>query len=163
MCIEFLHSDVVNFLNYNSLFNLNLNDRTDLLYENGIIDTKSTVLSKKQIYNNDILDCYELSALIRNRYLEKQVKRITDNDIRIIDHPDSEITGVACIACEYVVFEDYEDSLFEVCPVCGWQTGQLNEDGYSKLNRSHLNSFINTPIHKEKVLLYQEVYIRNCP
>ena len=28
MCIEFLHSEVVNFLIYNSLFTLNLKDRT---------------------------------------------------------------------------------------------------------------------------------------
>lgn len=38
MCIEFLHRKVVNFLNYNSKFNLNLEDRTITLYEHGLID-----------------------------------------------------------------------------------------------------------------------------
>ena len=49
MCIEFLHSEVVNFLNYNSLFTLNLKDRTITLYEDGLIDEESAELSKKQI------------------------------------------------------------------------------------------------------------------
>lgn len=90
MCIEFLHSEVVNFLNYNSLFNLGLDDRINFLHENGIIDEQSTVLSKKQIYNNDILDSCKLSSLIRNKYLEKKI---------------TEITGVVCISCRYIVWK----------------------------------------------------------
>ncbi|OCG64061.1 CPCC family cysteine-rich protein [Gilliamella sp. Fer4-1] len=160
MCIEFFHSEVINFLNYHSLFTLKLDDRTNFLYENGILDEQSMALSKKQIYNNDILDSYQLSSLIRNKYLENKIKDITGNDIKIIDHPDSEITGVACISCRYLVFKDYEDSIFEICPVCDWQTDQLNEDGYSKLNQSYLTSYINTSLYKEKVLQYQDVYIR---
>ncbi|OCG34357.1 hypothetical protein A9G29_03385 [Gilliamella sp. Fer2-1] len=160
MCIEFFHSEVINFLNYHSLFALKLDDRTNFLYENGILDEQSMALSKKQIYNNDILDSYQLSSLVRNKYLENKIKDITGNDIKIIDHPDSEITGVACISCRYLVFKDYEDSIFEICPVCDWQTDQLNEDGYSKLNQSYLTSYINTSLYKEKVLQYQDVYIR---
>jgi hypothetical protein len=160
MCIEFFHSEVINFLNYHSLFTLKLDDRTNFLYENGILDEQSMALSKKQIYNNDILDSYQLSSLVRNKYLENKIKDITGNDIKIIDHPDSEITGVACISCRYLVFKDYEDSIFEICPVCDWQTDQLNEDGYSKLNQSYLTSYINTSLYKEKVLQYQDVYIR---
>ena len=45
MCIEFLHSEVVNFLNYNSLFTLNLKDRTITLYEDGLIDEESAAVS----------------------------------------------------------------------------------------------------------------------
>jgi hypothetical protein len=160
MCIEFFHSEVVNFLNYNSLFTLKLDDRINFLYENGIIDEQSMALSKKQIYNNDILDGFKLSLLIRNKYLENKIKEITGNDIKIIDHPDSEITGVACISCRYIVFKNYEDSIFEICPVCDWQTDKLNEDGYSKLNKSYLKSYIKTSLCKEKVLQYKDVYIR---
>ena len=93
MCIEFLHSEVVNFLNYNSLFTLNLKDRTITLYEDGFIDEESTELSKKQIFNKEILYTYQISPLIKNIYLESKIKEITGNDIKIIDHPDSEITG----------------------------------------------------------------------
>ncbi|PIT54998.1 CPCC family cysteine-rich protein [Snodgrassella alvi] len=160
MCIEFFHSEVVNFLNYNSLFTLKLDDRINFLYDKGIIDEESMALSKKQIYNNDILDGYKLSSLIRNKYLENKIKEITGNDIKIIDHPDSEITGVACISCRYIVFKNYEDSIFEICPVCDWQTDKLNEDGYSKLNQSYLKSYIRTSLYKEKVLQYKDVYIR---
>lgn len=160
MCIEFLHSEVVSFLNYNSLFTLKLDDRINFLYENGIIDEQSMALSKKQIYNKDILDSCKLSSLIRNKYLENKIKEITGNTIKIIDHPDSEITGVACISCRYIVFKNYEDSIFEICPVCDWQTDKLNEDGYSNLNKSYLTSYINTSLYKEKILRYKDVYIR---
>ena len=71
MCIEFLHSEVVNFLNYNFLFTLNLNDRTITLYEDGLIDKESTELSKKQIFNKEILYSYQISPLIRNQILRK--------------------------------------------------------------------------------------------
>ena len=64
MCIEFLHSEVVNFLNYNSLFTLNLKDRTITLYEDGFIDEESTELSKKQIFNKEILYSYQILSLI---------------------------------------------------------------------------------------------------
>ncbi|MFQ0993316.1 CPCC family cysteine-rich protein [Gilliamella apicola] len=160
MCIEFLHSEVVNFLNYNSLFTLNLEDRTITLYEDGLIDEESTELSKKQIFNKEILYSYQISPLIKNIYLESKIKEITGNDIKIIDHPDSEITGISCISCRYIVYENFDDSIFEICPVCYWQTDTLDEQGYSKLNKAYLSNYKNTSSCKEKIKQFKDIYVR---
>ncbi|HGA7139477.1 TPA: CPCC family cysteine-rich protein, partial [Salmonella enterica subsp. enterica serovar Java] len=137
MYSEFTRSEVVDFLSYYALFTLVIDDRVNFLHENGIIEEPSMILARKQVYNAELLDSYRISPLVRNKYLENKIKEITGNDIRIIDHPDSEITGVSCISCGYVVFENQEDSIFEICPVCGWQSDELNEDGYSKLNDAY--------------------------
>ncbi|MGK9176022.1 hypothetical protein KXR87_22860 [Yokenella regensburgei] len=160
MCTEFLRSEVIEFLGYHSLFTLSLDDRTVFLYENGVIDEQSAALAKKQIFNDDLLDNYKISPLVRNKYLEKKIKEITGNDIKIIDHPDSEITGVSCASCGYIVFESQDDSVFEICPVCGWQSDKLSDTGYSKLNGDYLNTYTNTPLHIERVLLYKDIYIK---
>ncbi|EMM4085243.1 hypothetical protein WAC87_003176 [Shigella flexneri] len=161
MCSEFTRSEVVDFLSYHALFTLTLDDRVTFLYESGIIEEPSMILARKQGYNAEFLDNYRISPLVRNKYLENKIKEITGNDIRIIDHPDSEITGVSCISCGFVVFENQEDSIFEICPVCGWQSDKLNEDGYSKLNDVYLSCYINTCLHKENLLKYIDVYTRN--
>lgn len=161
MYIEFLHTEVINFLSSYSLFTLSSGDRVTLLYENGLIDAPESSLSNKQMFNNDIIDAYKLSPLIRNKYLENKVKEVTGNEIKIIDHSDSEITGIHCAACRFIVFDKYEDSVFEICPVCGWQSDSLSEDGYSKLNGVDLKTFRNTSLYKDNVSKYMGVYIRD--
>lgn len=160
MCSEFIRSEVIDFLSYHALFTLALDDRATFLHENGIIEEPSITLARKQIYNAELLDNYQVSPLVRNKYLENKIKEITGNDIRIIDHPDSEITGISCVSCGFVVFENQEDSNFEICPVCGWQSDKLNGEGYSKLNDAYLSCYKNTSLYKENVLKYIDVYIK---
>ena len=157
---EFTHSEVVCFLNNYALFTLNLSDRAKLLYENGVIDEQSQIIAKKQGYNAEILESFRISPLFRNKYLESKVKELTGNNIKIIDHNDNEIEGTPCNSCGYVVFENHEDSIFEICPVCGWQSDKLNNDGYSKLNDVYLSNFVNTPLFSERVLNHIDIYMK---
>lgn len=160
MCIEFLRSEVVDFLAYYCLFTLSSAERAVFLSENGFIDDDSCDTRNKQIFNEEILDNYRFSSLIRNEHLEERVRDITGNVIKIINHSDQDIVGVPCEACGFIVYENHEDSLFEVCPVCGWQTDLLDGNGYSKLNKSNLNAYRESSLYKDRVLKYEKIYMR---
>ena len=160
MCISFLRNEVINFLSYHALFSLSLQARTTYLFENGIINQQSCEHAKQAIFNNDIFDNYKPSPLLKNRYLETKIEQITGNKIKIIDHPDSGISGVACACCQFVVFKNAEDAIFEICPVCNWQTDTLDKNGYSKLNKSYLTDYKNNIVTKELIEQYSDVFIR---
>ncbi|MCG8708690.1 hypothetical protein JHU04_001910 [Brenneria sp. 4F2] len=160
MCIEFLRREVVDFLASYYLFTLSSDERAIFLSENGLIDDDSCDSCNKQIFNEEILDNYRLSPLIRNEHLEEKVKNITGRVIKIINHLDQDIVGVPCEACGFIVFENHEDSLFEVCPVCGWQTNLPDGKGYSKLNKSNLNEYKKSTLYKDRVLQYEKIYVR---
>lgn len=160
MCIEYLRSEVVSFLAYHDLFSFSLDERMSYLYENGLIDEQSSNISKKQIFNNDVFDGHRASSLFRNKHLENRVKAITGRGVKIIDYLDECITGVSCVSCGFVVFENHEDSIFELCPVCGWQSDSMDTNGYSKLNDSHLTSYRNEFACKNVLSKYEDVYVR---
>ena len=159
MYIEFLRREVVTFLSSYYLFTLSPDERVIFLSENGLIDDSHSTYNN-QVFNEDILDNYRFSPLIRNEYLESKVKEITGNVIKIIDHPDHGIIGIPCSACRFIVFENHEDSLFEICPVCGWQTDSVDNNGYSKLNKTNLNTYKNSSLYNDRVLQYEKIYVR---
>ena len=70
-------------------------------------------------------------------------KKITGNNIKIINHLDDKIKGICCQACGYVVFENNEDAFFEICPVCGWQNDGKKENEYSSCNHCTMADFKN--------------------
>lgn len=158
MKVEFLYNEVINFLTLHYLFSLSSNERAILLFEGGIIDDESISLSKSQQFNTEIIAIQKISPLIMNSYLEKEVEGITGNKIKIVDRTDDSISGEPCAACNYIVFESADDSFFEICPVCGWQTDVLDVNGYSSLNRSNIKDYRKTDRHKENALMYTDVY-----
>ncbi|PIJ46466.1 hypothetical protein BOM24_01475 [Tatumella sp. OPLPL6] len=160
MCIEFLRSEVVEFLASYYLFTLSSDERSVFLSENGFIDDDSCDTCNKQVFNEEILGNYRFSSLMRNEYLEERVRAITGNVIKIINYPDQDIVGVPCEACGFIVYDNHEDSLFEVCPVCGWQTDLLDDNGYSKLNKSNLNAYRESSLCKDRLLQYEKIYVR---
>ncbi|CDH24200.1 CPCC family cysteine-rich protein [Xenorhabdus bovienii] len=121
MKIEFLYSEVINFLKTYSLFKENVNERMQTLIDNGEIESGSLVEAEKQKYNDIILNNFHYSKLVKISFLEKEVISITGNDISIIDHDDNLIVGIYCAACGYIIFENKEDSFYEICPVCRWK------------------------------------------
>lgn len=161
MKIQFTHSDVIEFLRLYSLFKEGVSERLQTLIELGCIDEESSYNGVKEKYNKIILENIFYPNLIKNSFLEAKIKEITGNDIIIIDHQDESIDGVACIACGYIVFEDKEDSFYEICPVCGWQNDGKIADEYSSCNHTTLNEYRKEIDFKNRVALGNEIYIKN--
>ncbi|CAI2116733.1 Uncharacterised protein [Serratia entomophila] len=164
MKIEFTYSEVVDFLSSYNMFSLKPNERTRVLFENGVIDSDDVALAKKQEFNLEIKDAYIISPLIINKYLEHEVEVITGNSIEIIDHKDEDIHGLACNACNYVVFESKEDAFFEVCPVCGWQNDGSDPNDHSSANKTVMHEYIKSMEFKKLISEGEGMYKRvNVP
>lgn len=158
MKVEFTHDEVVLFLKMYSLFKETLDDRVQTLLATGDIEDEIAEEAKKQKYNEVILENTNISILIRNIHLEKLVKSITGNDIGIIDHSDDSISGVACEACDYIVFESGEDAFYEICPVCGWQNDGSKGSKYSSVNRTTILEYRNSESFKKNIADKSQIY-----
>lgn len=164
MKVEFTHAEVVLFLKMYSLFKETLDDRVQILLATGDIEDELADEAKKQKYNEVILENINLSVLIRNLHLEQLVKSITGNDISIIDHSDDSISGTACEACDYIVFESEEDAFYEICPVCGWQNdGSKGSNKYSSANCMTISEYRDSESFKkniaDKIQIYKKLTI----
>ncbi|PWD56527.1 CPCC family cysteine-rich protein [Pectobacterium parmentieri] len=160
MKIEFMYSEVMTFIGINSLFNKTIEDRVNFLIECGVIDSESPSESVQQKYNKVIYDETVFSILIKNSFWEEVIKNITGNNIVILDHKDDTINGVCCDACGYIVFEDKEDSFYEICPVCAWQNDGRLGDEYSSCNHGTMDDFKKGKDFNEKLELGSKKYIR---
>ena len=155
MKVEFLREEAVQFLNLYNLFSERIENRAAFLLANGDVDVDADNIllheAKKQKYNASILANYKIPNTIRNAYLELRVKEIMGLDIVIIDSPDSSINGVACPACNYVVFETKETGFFEICPVCSWQNDGCDSQEVSSANRTTMEEYIKTKTFEDAV------------
>lgn len=158
MKVEFTHNEVVRFLRMHSLFKETLDDRVQTLLATGDIEDEVVDEAKKQKYNDIILENTKISILIRNVHLEKIVKSISGNDIKIIDHCDEHISGVVCEACNFIVFENEEDAFYEICPVCGWQNDGSEDSKYSSVNHMSVSEYRNTESFKKNISEKEQVY-----
>lgn len=160
MKIEFLHSEVIEFLKMYSLFKGSVDERTQLLIEAGEIEEGLPSEAIKQKYNDVILNNIYYSKLLKNSFFEKIIKDITGNEVSIIDRDDNLISGIHCPACNYIVFENKEDSFYEVCPVCMWQNDGSIGDNYSSCNHSTMNEYKKTDYFKLKLITGNEKYMK---
>lgn len=158
MKVEFTHDEVVLFLKMYSLFKETLDDRVQTLLATGDIEDELVGEAKKQKYNEVIFENINISILIRNLHLEKLVKSITGNNISIIDHSDDSISGTACEACDYIVFESKEDAFYEICPVCGWQNDGSKGSKYSSANRMTISEYRHSESFKKNIAGKIQIY-----
>ncbi|MDE9564474.1 hypothetical protein KKI93_10435 [Xenorhabdus bovienii] len=77
-----------------------------------------------------------------------------------MDHDDDLIVGIDCAACGYLVFENKEDSFYEICPVCRWQNDGKLEDEYSGCNHKTMNEYRKTNSFKKLIDIGHEKYIK---
>ncbi|PHM66253.1 CPCC family cysteine-rich protein [Xenorhabdus sp. KJ12.1] len=162
MKIEFLYSELIEFLKMHSLFKGSIDERIQLLIEAGEIEEDLPSEAIKQKYNDVILNNVNYSKLLKNSFFEKIIKDITGNEISIIGRDDYLISGIHCPACNYIVFENKEDSFYEICPVCMWQNDGSVGDDYSSCNHSTMNEYTKKDSFKLKLITGNEKYMKFC-
>lgn len=160
MKIEFLYSEVIDFLKLHALFKETVDGRVQFLFELSEIEDKQPLEAIKQKYNDIILDNFNYSKLLKNSFFEEIIKDITGNEIIIIDRDDNLIRGVPCSACNYIVFEDKEDAFYEICPVYRWQNDGSSGDDYSSCNHSSMNEYKNTEFFKHQLNIESKNYVK---
>lgn len=159
MKVEFTYREVMDFIRLHALFSKKLEDRVEALVESGVIEDYLPIEAARQCYNKYIYEDLNYSKLIKNSFWEEVIREICGNDIVIIDHLDSEINGVCCDACGFVVFEDKEDSFFEICPVCAWQNDGKKGEQYSSSNHCTMVDYKSKEDFDEKVKRGEKKYV----
>ncbi|WP_143047679.1 CPCC family cysteine-rich protein [Thorsellia anophelis] len=64
------------------------------------------------------------------------------------------------MACHYIVYESSEESFYEICLVCHWQTDSLSKNGYSNINKVYLKIYKCSDFFKSQVDKYSDMYKR---